>query len=545
MNRYLSGSGLAIATLVLAGTVLSPRPARACGGLFCSTSPVDQNAERILFEVHETGYVTATVEISYAGDPDAFSWIVPVPETPSDMDVAPPSALRLLDNVTAPIIISPPTKCSDNWRGSFPVPGPVADSSTAAPEAGDVVVEDLPAVGPYDPEVVSSDDPEALVAWLEENNYLITDEMKPLIASYSENGYKFLGVKLLPDAGVSDISPLTFTCPSPDGAPLIPIQLTAVASEPEMGILTFILGESRFAPMNYQQLTVDTDLVQFNPRDGSSNYYPLVSWLVDQEGGRAFVTELAAQSNTLENNVQSAFLSTSDFEEAQAWVADKLAAHRYTTRMYTRLSGWEMTEDPIFMAMDSGADVSNVHDLSDRPEVEICSPLEVAAVPCGNTYCGDGSRCAITADGQEGCVCDAGTVARAITAPRGRGLPLGRSVTCQDTSIDMLQSALGQIGDPCDGFGCGEGGQCLPVNGFATCECREGFVAVADFVTPNGLDCRPVDQVFAPDQLLWPEGVPGANACSCFSARPTQMASSLGVWMLLMGLMVGAKRRRA
>ena len=544
MGRAFVPTGIALGSLAAAAAVFSPSPAHACGGLFCSNSPVDQNAERILFEVHETNHVTATVEISYAGDPGAFSWIVPVPETPSEMDVAPASALRLLDQATAPIIIPPPTTCNSASNRVF-------DSGTApAPEAaadagggGGVVVEDLPAVGPYDPEVVSSDDPQALIDWLEDNDYLITDEMKPFIAEYSADGFKFLGVKLLPDAGVSDISPLRFTCPSPDGTPLIPLKLTAVASEPEMGILVWVAGQERFAPVNYRQVKVDSDQVQFDPRLGQSNYYALASWLIDEEGGKAFITEYAGPTNDdLKNAVNGVFLNTADFEESRTWLQEKLDAFPYITRMYSRMSGWEMDDDPVFQA-NAGSDVSNVHDLSDRPPVEVCGDIDVEGVPCGNTYCGIGSRCAVTSDGEEGCVCESGSFARAITVPRGRGLPLGGSVTCQDASLDLLQSVVGQISDPCAGFGCGEGGQCVPLNGFATCECDEGFVAVQDFNQPGGLECREVSRVFAPEQLLWPEGVPTGAECACVDVQ-TRGAVGGGVALIALLGFVGLGRRR-
>ncbi len=111
--------------LVATGVVVAPTDADACGGFFCSNSPVDQNAERILFEVHEPPVgVTAVVEIAYTGDPGDFSWIVPVPETPN-LDVVPTSTLRLLDAATAPNIIPPPVTCDgdDNFfprSGGFP-----------------------------------------------------------------------------------------------------------------------------------------------------------------------------------------------------------------------------------------------------------------------------------------------------------------------------------------------------------------------------------------------------------------------------------------
>lgn len=544
--RTLAAGGSALACAVALVTAVAPSPARACGGLFCSTSPVDQNAERILFEVNPDGTVTATVEISYTGDPASFSWIVPVTETPSSMDVAPTSSLRLLDLATAPTIIPPPTTCTDPGGFGFDdaQPGPPMASDAEADRGGGVTVEDLPVVGPYDPQVISADDPDLLIAWLDENGYTITDEMKPFIAEYVGSGFKFLGVKLTPDSGVNDISPLQFTCPTMAGA-MVPLKLTAIASEPEMGIMVFIAGAQRFASQNYRMLTVPTDQVQFDPRQGVSNYYPLASWLIDEEGGNAFITEYAAPSSEVSPLVDNAFLNSADAEESRQFVQDLLGEHGYMTRMYTRMNGSEMVDDPFF-APFAGADVSNVHDLSGRPAVEVCGGGGTEPIPCGQTYCGADQACAVTESGADACVCNEGFVARAITAPRGRGLPLGTSVTCQDTRIDMLQSLEGAIGDPCDGASCGEGGQCLPVNGFATCACDEGFAARPDFsgADGRGLTCERVVTTYSPDQLLWPEGLGGGDMeCACASV-PSGPLSLAGGLFALFGLGLVVRRRR-
>ncbi|MFZ9886895.1 MAG: DUF2330 domain-containing protein [Myxococcota bacterium] len=530
---------------VLAGAAalvvsITPTPASACGGLFCSTSPVDQNAERILFEVNEDGSVTATVEISYSGDPENFSWIVPVTETPSSVHAdTPPSALRLLDLATAPVIIPPPTTCDS---GGF-LRGGVIDSSapTAAESAdGGVTVEDLPVVGPYDPEVISADDPELLIEWLEENGYTITEEMKPFIAEYVGGGFKFLGVKLTPNSGVTDIRPFSFTCPA--AGVLVPLKLTAIASEPEMGVLVFVAGEKRYASQNFRMIDVDTDQVQFDPAIGASNYYPLVSWLIDEEGGTAFVTEYADGAADVRQSVSGQFLNTADFEESLSYMQGVLDKHDYLTRMYTRISGWEMVDDPVFAPFD-GADVSNIHDLSNRPAVEVCGG-NVEAVPCGQTYCGAGQQCATTSSGADACVCSDGFVARAITAPVGRGRGLAQSVTCQDASLDMLASLEGAA-DPCAGVSCGEGGQCVGVNGFATCACESGYAARLDFSGNGlGLTCDPVVSIFGPEQLLWPRGWSDLG-CSCDASNAKALPTTgLGVSIFGLALLVRRRRKR-
>ncbi|MEM6733837.1 MAG: DUF2330 domain-containing protein [Myxococcota bacterium] len=121
--------------------------ALACGGFFFSAvtpQPVDQNAERILFRIHDDQTVTAIVEISYTGEAESFSWVVPVPDTPT-LDTVPPSTLRLLDQATGVQIIAPPLEdCTS--RFSF---GGSDDEGTSAQAESGVIVEDLPRVGLY------------------------------------------------------------------------------------------------------------------------------------------------------------------------------------------------------------------------------------------------------------------------------------------------------------------------------------------------------------------------------------------------------------
>ena len=48
-------------------------------------------------------------------------------------------------------------------------------------------------VGPYGFDVVGSEDPDALVTWLRENSYLVTEAMEPLIDLYVEEEFVFPG----------------------------------------------------------------------------------------------------------------------------------------------------------------------------------------------------------------------------------------------------------------------------------------------------------------------------------------------------------------
>ncbi len=518
--------------------LLAPSVALACGGTFCSQAllqPVEQNAEKILFRVNDDDTITAVVEINYSGSPDDFSWVVPVPDTPTT-DVAPDTVLASLDSLTRPVPVNQRTVCTERGAGlgcNDPLPlsqipaGPrtrgallasqVVLGSVAAVQGcssdvalrgvpgefdgGQVEVEQLPQVGPYLQEVVSSEDPDALIDWLNTNGYLITEVMEPMVAMYVDAGMKFLAMKLAPGSGVGQIEPIIMTYPGTQ--PMIPIVLTGVGAEPEMGILAFIAGDQRYQPANWGRVLVDPADLRLDNSLVQTNYSALVSWLVDRADGHAFVTEFAGpKSVAMSGGSQFVFIDQND----SSWLSDHLSDSSYITRLYTRLSGWEMTEDPMFEP-SPGEDIDNALDLSIADPIEICQ--EVDEGQCGFSYCGPGASCATT-DLGDGCLCGEGQVARSIADPTG-GAP---TVTCVDPAFDPLGVVLDFKGggpqDPCTNFDCGAG-ECLSVAGFPACSCDEGNAAVMDSGTAR-LTCTTAGDEYGPEQLLFVRNTEVASA---------------------------------
>lgn len=546
---------LALAIALTLGVLASPSTAQACGGFFCNNTSliaVEQTKERILFEVNGDGTVTAHVEIAFQGSPDDFSWAVPVPATP-DLDVVPPSTLMLMDAATAPRVI-PPDQYGWDDADEDPAPGGGADDDDDDDFDGNdgVEVEDLPQVGPYDPQMVSSDDPDALADWLSDNGYLVTDEMRPFIAEYVAGGMGFLCMKLAPGSDVQDIAPIKMTYPS--DLPMIPLILTAVAAEPEMGVLVFIAGDQRYQPTNYASLFVDDDLLRADPRNGDTNYYPLLSFLAEQEDRLAFFTEWSDGALALSSMADSVWLGTDDEQEAKEYVAALATRHSTVTRLYTRLNNVDMVLDPMFGAAGSST-VSNVHDLSGHAPVHIDYSVD-PQLPCNDTFCGLGGVCASTVGGDgDGCACDAGYVARRIEGPSVSSVGSTPTVTCQDATFNLMASLDMEMDvDPCAGWTCGEG-VCEPLNGMPTCRCDDGYAAV-----PVGerLRCREVDTLYDAEQLLWPnwptdpdaaEPDAGASAvmpgslAGCDGCSSSGAAPSSGL-LLLLAISLGARLRR-
>jgi hypothetical protein len=334
--------------LIVVGLVASliPAPsAQACGGFFCTNVPVDQSAERIIFAVNDgAGTIDAYVQINYTGSPDKFAWVVPVPNPPT-VDVADIKLINNLDLLTQPNYIAPP------------LPDDCQMPVMSAPAAGGsgVTVFGQGSVGPYDYAIVGSENPQELVQWLRTNAYQITPDMEPLVAVYVQEKMVFLAMKLQPQKEVKDIQPVKMTYKSTK--PMIPLRLTAVAANPDMAVVTWILAKEQVEPENYGVMKIPDSEIVFS--FGGNNYASLVSQTADKLGGRAFITEFAGRTKNL-------FSGDEDLNAL-------LHQYPYLTRVYTRISPEEMTVDPVFKFNANLPDVSNVHNLSKDARVWDCT----------------------------------------------------------------------------------------------------------------------------------------------------------------------------
>ena len=515
--------------LSLVTLLATPSLADACGGLFCSGSlptPVEQSGERILFEVdRNTGTVTTTVDIQYGGDPAAFSWLLPIPVSDAmpvpELALAPETLLRDLELATQPTLIRPPQRCTE------PPPPPFAFSQRVtlsalpdSPEDG-VDTTDLPNVGPFDNELIQATDVDALVDWLRENGYLVSPEMEPALADYVGEGLAFLGVRLLADADVDEIAPLSVTWPGSE--PMIPLRLTSISAEPEMGLLVFIAADQPYGSSNWPTMELDLERLQWNPVRQQTNYHGLLSFQIDEVGGQGFVVERAAAPDDL----------VVSFRPSAEALTALLERTDVITRLHGRAHPEEMLTDPLFAPEDLSFD--GTFDLSDRPAIERCDGAKRNPVPCAETYCGVGGQCAETDARGEGCVCAAGFVARPVRRPVRPGVDETTTVVCQDAAWDFL----GELGpaqqDVCAPEACGPDGECVAVNGFPTCSCDEGFAAITDGA--GFLVCAEATKIYDRDRIAtW-----SATQCAGCSSSSDRSASLAGL-LLLLGTL--ARRRR-
>ncbi len=276
--------------------------AAACGGFFCQLVPVVQAGEQIIF--HQQGEtVTAVVLIQYTGDAEDFSWVVPVPGRPS-LSTGSAAVFTSLELATRPqfnlkVNGAPCPLAFDNDNAFVNAP-----SESDGTGGGVDVLEELP-VGPYDVRIVTGEDPDAMAAWLESNGYDLTDRGRDLIAPYVELGMNFVALRLQKDKGVGDIRPLIMRYQTQD--PMVPIRLTAVAAQPDMGVLVWLLGDARAVPLNYLHVTPNYTRVDWfsGPFTAYASYQRLITEAMDEAGGQGFATDFAGRGFDFESALPS------------------------------------------------------------------------------------------------------------------------------------------------------------------------------------------------------------------------------------------------
>jgi len=274
---------------------------RACG-CFAPPDPsvpIVQAGERILFAVKD-GQVTAHIQIQYSGAAKDFGWILPLPSVPT-LEVGTDELFTFLINTT-----QPKYRLVRNYDGSC---GVATSGSSNAPGAADVssggkIVVIQSTVGPYDFAVLHAENKTAMLDWLAANHYFVPAGTDDVVAPYVHQGAYFLALKLSSGADVGDLQPVVVKYAS--DLPMIPIVLTSVAAQPDMGIQVWMLGAARAIPRNYYHTVIDDALIDWTT--AGQNYNDVIIKATrEAQGGHTFVTEYAGPSSVMVGQIAPAF----------------------------------------------------------------------------------------------------------------------------------------------------------------------------------------------------------------------------------------------
>ncbi len=293
------------AASALALALLTPSTALACGGFFCSQAPMDQSKERIVFGVGD-GEIDVHVQIFYEGDADRFAWVVPVSGVP-EVGLSTDAMFQVLAQQTQPRFWLQWRELGDCTYDAYPATAEDDDAldsagggAGGAPNGDDgasVLAEGQ--TGPYDWKVVSATSEEALLQWLEDNDYDIPAAVGKALGGYLAGGSNFVAFKLTSDSDAGDIAPVRLTYPGTK--PLIPIVLTSIAATPDMRLEPYVFANERAVPENYLHVQINEAAIDW--MSGGSNYDDVITRAANEAGGQAFATDFSGDTAFLESNL--------------------------------------------------------------------------------------------------------------------------------------------------------------------------------------------------------------------------------------------------
>jgi MYXO-CTERM domain-containing protein len=110
-----------------------------------------------------------------------------------------------------------------------------------------------------------------------------------------------------------------------------------VAANDDMGVMVWVLGESRAVPVNYKALELNQVLIDW--LNGARNYNQVVVAAANEAGGQGFVAERAGPSTDYENVVILPF--ERDDWEALRMSVDELSAADVLQESAWRFAAWD------------------------------------------------------------------------------------------------------------------------------------------------------------------------------------------------------------
>ena len=213
--------------------------------------------------LYDKGVETLVVSTTFRGNADDFAWIVPVPGKPEVSGGSDELFTSLQELTGYPYTYEP------NYYG--------LGTSEDKVSGGGVTVVETKQIDYYDVTVLSSDEQNALVNWLQEHEFDFPDSASYILNSYIENGWYFVAMRINPES--LDWTDVTEQLRTGHATPVVisfetdnivyPLKISSVVSqqiEPTLKVQTEYLDTGFIEQENAPTLTVryrnSSDIVQ-------------------------------------------------------------------------------------------------------------------------------------------------------------------------------------------------------------------------------------------------------------------------------------------
>jgi len=298
-------------TLMMAGAcaliplVLSPNANAFCG-FYVAKAETDLFNDASKVAIARDGDRTVvTMASDYRGDASEFAMVIPVVDVPErgQINVANPALMDHLDAYTAPRLVEyfDANPCEqrvfERRRGvQFSQAAPLPSIAAEKAEDLGVTIEAEYEVGEYDILILSAEESDGLITWLNQEGYNIPDGAEETVGAYLRRGMKFFVAKVSLERhdGNADLRPIQVAYE--DEEFMLPIRLGTVNAEGKQELFVFAMTrEGRVETTNYRTVKLPSDMdVPVYLKDEFGDFYKdMFRHQVKKENGKAVFMEYA------------------------------------------------------------------------------------------------------------------------------------------------------------------------------------------------------------------------------------------------------------
>ncbi|MEM6464846.1 MAG: DUF2330 domain-containing protein, partial [Pseudomonadota bacterium] len=301
IKKIVSACALGLASFALSAPVAS-----AFCGFYVAKADTDlfNDASKVVL-VRDDERTVVTMASDYRGEVSEFAMVIPVVDIPEreQINVANPALVDQLDAYTAPRLVEYYDENPCDLRryeritvtSSQIPPPPPAMAMMEAEDLG-VTIEAEYEVGEYDILILSAEESDGLITWLNQENYRIPDGAEEVVGAYLKRGMKFFVAKVNLERhdGSSMLRPIQVAYEDEDF--MLPIRLGTVNAEGQQELFVFaITRKGRVETLNYQTVKLPSNMdVPIYVKDEFGDFYKaMFAHQTEKRGGKAVFMEYA------------------------------------------------------------------------------------------------------------------------------------------------------------------------------------------------------------------------------------------------------------
>jgi hypothetical protein len=314
---------------------------------------------------------TMTMASDFSGEPKEFAVVIPVPTfiERKQIGVVEMKTIDHLDAFTAPRLVEyhdgdPCVRYDMMARRGMPMAAPstVASMSYADGRYAGVTVEANYDVGEYDVSILSAQESDGLVNFLNDNGYKIPAGADAVLGSYIKQKMRFFVAKVNVErmAGMANgyLRPLQVRYETPKF--MLPLRLGTVnANGPQDLIILALTKNGRVETSNYRTVKIpsDTNVPLYVKNEFGNFYKAMFDRAVEREDQRAVFVEYAWDMGWCDPCASEPLSNKELVELGARWIASDDntpyrsmgGANAYVTRLHVRYDAKTFPEDLVLM----------------------------------------------------------------------------------------------------------------------------------------------------------------------------------------------------